>query len=80
MLVLSIIIISNLSTRGSQAAPNQANGILKNATIVIIFTISDTKLYFPVVTLSAKENQERSKLLGKGLERSGYWNEYKTKK
>ena len=45
----------------------------------IIFTIKDTKLYVPVVTLSAKGNQNLLKLLSKGFERSVYWNEYKTK-
>ena len=45
----------------------------------IIFPIKDTKLYVPVVTLSAKDNQKLSKLLSKGSERSVYWNEYKTK-
>ena len=46
----------------------------------IVFTIKDTKLYVPVVNLSAKDNQKLLKLLSKGLERSVYWNEYKTKK
>ena len=45
----------------------------------IIFTIKDTKLYFPVVTLSAKDNQKLSKILSKVCEKSVYWNEYKTK-
>ena len=45
----------------------------------IIFTIKDTKLYVPVVILSAKDNQKLSKLLSIGFERSIYWNEYKTK-
>ena len=45
----------------------------------IIFTIKDTKLYVPVVILSAKYNQELSKFYSKGFERSAYWNEYKTK-
>ena len=45
----------------------------------IIFSRKDTKLYVPVVTLLAKDNQKLSKLLGKGFERSVYWNEYKTK-
>ena len=44
-----------------------------------IFTIKDRKLYVPVVTLSAKDNNKLSKLLTKGFERSVYWNEYKTK-
>ena len=45
----------------------------------ITFTIKDTKLYVPVVTLSARDNQQLSKLLSKGSEKSVYWNEYKTK-
>ena len=45
----------------------------------IIFTIKNTKLYVPIVTLSAKDNQKLSKLLSKGFERSVYCNEYKTK-
>ena len=45
----------------------------------IIFTVKDTKLYVPVVTLSARDNPKLSKLLSKGFERSVYWNEYKTK-
>ena len=44
-----------------------------------IYTIKDTKLSIPVVTLLAKDNQKLSKLLSKGFERSVYWNEYKTK-
>ena len=45
----------------------------------IIFTIKDTKLYVPAVTLSARDNKNLSKLLSKGFERSVCWNEYKTK-
>ena len=45
----------------------------------IIFTIKDTKLYVPVVTLLTKHNQSLSKFLRKGYERSVYWNEQKTK-
>ena len=45
----------------------------------VIFTIKDTKLYLPVVTLSRKDNHKLSKLLSKGSKRSMYWNEYKTK-
>ena len=41
-----------------------------------IFTIKDTKLYFLVVTLSAKDNQ---KFLSQGFQKSLYRNEYKTK-
>ena len=46
----------------------------------IIFTIKDTKLYVPVVTLNVKYNQKLSKLLSKRFERSVYQIEYKTKK
>ena len=45
----------------------------------IIFTKKDRKLYIPVVTLSAKDNQTLSKFPRKRFEGSGYWNEYKTK-
>ena len=44
-----------------------------------IFVIKDTKLYAPVITLAAKDNQNLSKLLSKEFERSILWNEYKTK-
>ena len=38
----------------------------------IIFTIKDTTLFVPVVTLSAKENQKLSIVLSKGFKRSVY--------
>ena len=38
-----------------------------------IFAIKDTKLYVPVISLSAKDNQKLSKLLSKGFERLMYW-------
>ena len=44
-----------------------------------IFTIKDTQLYVPVVTLSAGDNQKFSKLLSKGFERSVYWNKHEKK-
>ena len=40
--------------------------------IINIFTIKETKLYVPAVTLSAKDNQKLQKLLSKGFERSVY--------
>ena len=40
----------------------------------IIFTVKDTKLSIPVVTLSLKDNQKSSKLLSKDFERLVYWN------
>ena len=45
----------------------------------VIFTIKDTKLFVPVVALSARDNRKLSKILSKGFERSIYWNECKTK-
>ena len=36
-----------------------------------VFTIKETKLYVPVVTLSGTDNQKLSKLLSKGFEKSG---------
>ena len=44
----------------------------------IIFTIKDTKLYVPVVTSAARDNQKLSTCLSKWFERSVYWDEYKT--
>ena len=44
-----------------------------------IFTMKDTKLYVPVVTLSGRDNQKLSKILSQRFEKSVYWNEYKTK-
>ena len=41
------------------------------------FTITDTKLYVPVVTLKTEENAKLSKLLSEGFKRSVYWNHYK---
>ena len=40
----------------------------------IIFTVKDTKLSIPVVTLFLKDNQKSSKLLSKDFERLVYWN------
>lgn len=45
----------------------------------IILTTKDSKLYVPILTLSAKGNQKLTKIMGKGLERSVYQNEYTTK-
>ena len=44
-----------------------------------VFPIKDTKLIVTAVTLSRKDNKKLSKLLRKKIERSVYWNEYKTK-
>ena len=59
----------------SVAVTDHANG--NNDDNNIIFTIKGTKLYVPVITLLARDNQKLSKLHSKGFERSIYWNEYK---
>ena len=74
--LLMIIILDGQSIVLSAVGGDNVNNIDSNN---IIFTIKDTKLYVPVVTLSANDNQKLSKLLSKGFERSVYWNEYKTK-
>ena len=40
------------------------------------FTVTDAKLYVPVVTLSIEDNA-KLKLLSEGFKRSVYWNKYK---
>ena len=50
--------------------------IFRNETAAI-FTITDTKLYVPIVTLKTEENAKLSKLLNEGFKRSVYWNHYK---
>ena len=42
-----------------------------------LFEIADTKLYVPIVTLSAKDNVILSKFLGEGFKRPIYWNRNK---
>ena len=44
---------------------------------VPIFTITDAKLYVPIVTLSIEDNAKLSKLLSEGFKRFVYWNKYK---
>ena len=41
------------------------------------FTITDAKLYVPIVTLSIEDNSKLTKLLNEGFNRPIYWNEYK---
>ena len=60
-----------LSTDGADNVNNRDSDI--------IFTIKDTKMYVLVVTLSARDNQKVSKILGKRFERWVYLNKYKTK-
>ena len=42
-----------------------------------IFAITNTKLYVPIVTLSAEDIVKLSKLLGEWFKRSIYWNKYR---
>ena len=53
------------------------NCILSSAGTAATFTITDTKLYVPVVTLKTEDNTKLSKLLSEGFKRSMYWYKYK---
>ena len=50
---------------------------LLTAATTATFTITDAKLYVPIVTLSVEDNSKLSKLLNEGFKRSIHWNEYK---
>ena len=51
--------------------------ILSSSGTAATFTITDTELYVPVVTLKTEYNTKLSKLLSEGFKRPIYWNEYK---
>ena len=53
------------------------NCILSSEGTAATFTITDTKLYVPIVTLKTEDNTKLSKLLSKGFKRSICWNKYK---
>ena len=53
------------------------NCILSSSGTAAIFRITDTKLYVPIVTLSAEGNTKLSKLLSDRFKRSIYWSKYK---
>ena len=53
------------------------NCILISLAGISTFTITDAKLYIPVITLSIEDNARLTKLLSKGFERSVYWSKYK---
>ena len=53
--------------------------VLSNQAGDAVFTINDTQLYVPVVTLSKEDNKDFIEKQNKGFQRSIYWNEYKTK-
>ena len=44
------------------------------------FTITDTELYIPVVTLSTQDNAKLLQLLKSGFKRTFKWNRYQPKK
>ena len=48
--------------------------MLSNLVGALIFTITDAKLYVPIVTLSIVDNAKLSKLLSEGFKRPVYWN------
>ena len=50
---------------------------LLTAATTATFTITDAKLYVPIVTLSTEDNAKLSKLLSEGFKRPVYWNKYK---
>ena len=54
------------------------NCILSSAGTAATFTITDTKLYVPVVTLKIEDDAKLSELLSNGFKRSVYWNKYKS--
>ena len=53
------------------------NWILTSINENATFTITDSKLYVPVVTLSIEDDATLTKLLNDGFKRSVYWNKYK---
>ena len=53
------------------------NCILSSTGTAATFTITDTKLYVPIVTLKTEDNTKLSKLLSEGFKRSMYWYKYK---
>ena len=57
----------------SATVNDNTNGNLDN----IVYTIKDTNSCVPIVTLSARDNQNLSKRPSTGFERSVYWNEHK---
>ena len=53
--------------------------VITNSTGVGRFTITDTKLYVPVVTLSTQENAKLLQQLKSGFKRKINWNKYQSK-
>ena len=55
------------------------DGILSSAGNSAKFTITDTKLPVPIVTLSTKDSANLAKLLNERFKKSVYWNSYEAK-
>ena len=53
--------------------------VITNSTGVGRFTITDTRLYVPVVTLSTRENAKLLQQLKSGFKRKVNWNKYQSK-
>ena len=53
------------------------NWVLPNLVGASTFTITNAKLYVPVVTLSTEDNTKLSKLVSEGFKRPVYWNKCK---
>ena len=53
------------------------NCVLSTLVENFAFTITDAKLYVPIVILSAENNAKLSKLLNEGFKRPVYWNKCK---
>ena len=53
--------------------------MLSNNTKATTFAIADTKLYFPVVTLSTQDNANLLQQLKSGFKRTINWNKYQSK-
>ena len=51
--------------------------VLYNLVGASTFTITDAKLYVPIITLSTEGTVKLSKLLSEGFKRPVYWNKYK---
>ena len=51
--------------------------VLSNVNGSSTLTITDAKLYVPIVTSSAEDSANLSKLLSVGFKRPVYWNAYK---
>ena len=66
-----------LNCKVKLSLPWDPNCVLSSLVGNSTFTITDAKLYVPVVTLSIEDNVKLSKLLTEGFKGSVYWNKCK---